>query len=101
MVIKEDSDGSSYPNTSVWSGVIGRLQRGEADIGVPGFGISSRRLTAVDFSIPVFTADIRLFIKKPDTSKVKWNAYFEVFDEFWFKKLISIYSYENCYFDIC
>ncbi|XP_035223526.1 glutamate receptor ionotropic, delta-1-like [Stegodyphus dumicola] len=51
-VIPPDKEwGSRLPNGS-WSGIIGMLQRGEADIGISAIFITEQRLGVVDFSTP-------------------------------------------------
>ncbi|XP_035216727.1 glutamate receptor ionotropic, delta-1-like [Stegodyphus dumicola] len=51
-VIPADKEwGSRLPNGS-WSGIIGMLQRGEADIGMSGLFFTEQRLEVVDFSTP-------------------------------------------------
>ncbi|XP_035223525.1 glutamate receptor ionotropic, delta-1-like [Stegodyphus dumicola] len=51
IVMPPDKEwGSRLPNGS-WSGIIGRVQRGEADIGISA-AITEQRLAVVDFSTP-------------------------------------------------
>lgn len=76
--ITEPSPGAFDPITSNWSGVIGRLVKNEADLGFDAFTITSRRLDAVDFTLPLVIGKTRLYFKKMDLVHVKWGAYLEV-----------------------
>lgn len=61
-----------------WTGVIGEVVSGMVDIGVAEFSITSHRMDAVDFTLPLILSHIRVYFKKPDDSAVKWSAYFKV-----------------------
>ncbi|XP_037800571.1 glutamate receptor ionotropic, delta-1-like [Penaeus monodon] len=55
--------GHKLPNGS-WQGVIGLVARGEADISVP-LSITTERLTAIDFTEPVFIDEFAIAYKLP------------------------------------
>ncbi|GFV45218.1 putative glutamate receptor [Trichonephila clavipes] len=54
-----------------WSGIIGMVNRSEADIGISGLGIFEDRFRAVDFSFPYTTDGITFAIIKQTS---KWEA---------------------------
>ena len=78
--IYEPSFGSLDEQSKRWSGVVGLLADGKADIGVSDFTISNHRLDVVDFTWPLVLSKSRLFIKEPDGSTVQWSGYFEVYN---------------------
>ena len=87
--IYEPSFGHLNEQAKQWSGVVGVLADGKADIGVSDFTISNRRLDVVDFSLPLVLSKCRLFIKKPGGSTVQWSGYFKVHDNF-YKKICCL-----------
>ncbi|XP_076056372.1 glutamate receptor 2-like [Oratosquilla oratoria] len=57
--------GSPFPNGS-WYGMLGMLQRNEADIAQVGpFGVTLERAQVVDFSYPIFVSDHIILQKRP------------------------------------
>ncbi|GBO34201.1 hypothetical protein AVEN_238446-1 [Araneus ventricosus] len=65
LVIAEDREwGRILPNGS-WTGIIGNIQKGAADIADSYLGITEQRATVVDFSTVYLTDDITFAIKKP------------------------------------
>ncbi|RWS30036.1 glutamate receptor, partial [Leptotrombidium deliense] len=63
-VVKDSMYGIEDENGE-WRGLIGEIQRGEADLAVADLTITSQREQAVDFSFPYMTFGIGLVIKKP------------------------------------
>ncbi|XP_063982902.1 glutamate receptor ionotropic, kainate 2-like [Diachasmimorpha longicaudata] len=78
-VFPEDFYGSWDPKTAEWSGLIGRIQRNEADIGVSPIAMTHGRLNVVDFTIPMVSGETRLYVRKLDGARVRWQAYFKAF----------------------
>ena len=74
----DGSFGSQNENKS-WNGIIGMLERGEADLGVTLLTVSESRLKVVDFSIPAKPPRYALIIAKPDSSDVNSCLYFDAF----------------------
>ncbi|GFT82723.1 lig_chan-Glu_bd domain-containing protein [Nephila pilipes] len=64
---------SDYGN-GTWSGIVGMVQRGEADMGVMGLTLSERTLKAVDFSIP-YSALEYIFVTKVPGEMPKVSAF--------------------------
>ncbi|KAG8196122.1 hypothetical protein JTE90_007858 [Oedothorax gibbosus] len=74
VVIPEDGEyGFLTPNGS-WTGVIGMVQRGEADLSMGGLIITEQRRRDVDFSRPYLITPLSFAIGKPQKHHLK-NAY--------------------------
>ncbi|GFT65284.1 lig_chan-Glu_bd domain-containing protein, partial [Nephila pilipes] len=56
--------GSRY-NNGTWDGIIGMVQRGDADMGVMALSISEERWNAVDFSLPYGVLEKGFATKEP------------------------------------
>lgn len=50
-----------------WTGLMGSIQKEEADLAVAPLSIVSKRLEAVDFTLPVMSAGLRILYKAPDS----------------------------------
>ncbi|GFY61789.1 putative glutamate receptor [Trichonephila inaurata madagascariensis] len=73
-----------------WTGIIGMVNRGEADIGISGLGIFEDRFRAVDFSFP-YTTDGITFVMIKQTSKWEALEFIRFFDLWtWFSILGSL-----------
>ncbi|XP_076651475.1 glutamate receptor-like isoform X3 [Halictus rubicundus] len=70
--------GVRLPN-GTWTGSIKMLLEDEADLAATELMMTSDRLDAVKFTTPVYSTKCRVYIKKPDTMAVKWNAYLAPF----------------------
>ncbi|GFS76937.1 uncharacterized protein NPIL_135391, partial [Nephila pilipes] len=64
---------SNYGN-GTFGGIVGMVQRGEADMGIMGLTISERTAGAVDFSIP-FSALEYIFLTKEPKQMPKISAF--------------------------
>lgn len=71
--------GSWNEDKGIWTGVIGELISGRADIGVAEFSMTTSRLNIVDFTFPLILSRNRIYFKTPDGSFIHWSAYFKVF----------------------
>ncbi|THK32992.1 probable glutamate receptor [Diachasma alloeum] len=75
--------GTSYgawnPETSSWTGIIGKLENNEADLAVSEFRITQERLNVVDYTVPIGVGGTRLYLRKLDAARLQWNAYFKAF----------------------
>ncbi|GFU31846.1 lig_chan-Glu_bd domain-containing protein [Nephila pilipes] len=65
LVLPNDGKYGSRDNNGTWNGVIGLVQRGEADIGLATLSITEDRWGIVDFSIPYAIADRVFAVKEP------------------------------------
>ncbi|XP_020292091.1 glutamate receptor ionotropic, delta-2-like [Pseudomyrmex gracilis] len=72
-----DEYGSWSWHDMAWTGVIGQLVTGKADIGVSELTITSSRLYAVDFTMPLIRLRNRLYFKQPNGFNVQWSGYFK------------------------
>ncbi|GBN04506.1 Glutamate receptor ionotropic, kainate 2 [Araneus ventricosus] len=50
-----------------WTGVIGEVMKGKADMAVAGLSINSKRENAVDFTLPFMNTGISILYQKPTT----------------------------------
>ncbi|XP_063993279.1 glutamate receptor 1-like [Diachasmimorpha longicaudata] len=71
--------GAWNPETSSWTGVIGKLEQNEADLAVSEFRITEERLNVVDYTVPIGVGGTRLYLRKLDAARLQWNAYFKAF----------------------
>ncbi|THK33022.1 probable glutamate receptor [Diachasma alloeum] len=76
-IIWEDDYGAWNPETSSWTGAIGRIHRQEADLGVSDFMFSTHRSTAVAFTSHFTSAGFYLYLNKRYMARLHWNAYFK------------------------
>lgn len=77
-ILWENFTGSWDPKTSSWTGLIGRVHRGEIDIGVQFIVFTKERLDAVSFTSPIITDFLQLHYRKYTIPYVVWNAHFQV-----------------------
>ncbi|XP_076302865.1 putative glutamate receptor [Lasioglossum baleicum] len=73
-----DSWGVRMPNGR-WTGLIRMLVEGEADLAAAELMMTSSRLDAVRFTTSIYSTKCRVYIRRPDTTAVKWNAYLAPF----------------------
>ncbi|XP_019888793.1 glutamate [NMDA] receptor subunit 1-like [Ooceraea biroi] len=74
-----DAYGSWNQQRNMWTGVIGQLVVGKADIGVSEFTLMPGRMDVVDFTLPLIHSRSRLYFKQPDSTDVHWSGYFQAF----------------------
>ena len=66
-----------------YTGIIGRLHRGESNWSISQFSYNTERGLVIDFSKPISYAPKRIVTKKPK-DELNWAAYTSVFtNEFW------------------
>ncbi|XP_035714501.1 probable glutamate receptor [Folsomia candida] len=59
-----------------WSGMVGMLERKEADIAMMSFSLTAARQKVMDFSPPVEYSSVRLLIRRDwQNAELKWSAY--------------------------
>ncbi|XP_064481900.1 glutamate receptor 1-like [Ornithodoros turicata] len=63
QLVKDDHYGSL--SVSGWNGMIGEVERGDADIALGGLTITSARKNVVDFTHPFLATDIAALSKRP------------------------------------
>ncbi|KAI4485056.1 hypothetical protein M0802_012814 [Mischocyttarus mexicanus] len=79
VVSEVDEYGSWNQHENTWSGAIGEIYSGRADISFSDFAMSSARLNVVDFSFPLFRTKNSLFFRDPHIYAIKWSTYFLTF----------------------
>ncbi|KAI4485059.1 hypothetical protein M0802_012817 [Mischocyttarus mexicanus] len=75
--VEEYGSWNQYENT--WSGAIGEIYYGRADISISDFAMTSSRLNVVDFSFPFFLTRNCFFFRDPHIFAIKWSTYFSTF----------------------
>lgn len=74
--VKEYGNWDSKKN--VWSGAIGEILAGHADISISDFAMSSEEFEVVDFSFPLLFATNKFYIQKLREFEIDWSSYFQV-----------------------
>ncbi|XP_014209295.1 glutamate receptor-like [Copidosoma floridanum] len=88
--IESDCKGSLLTNGS-WTGVIGLLQRNEADLAANGLIMTIDKMNVIEFTFPIFLSKSRIFIKNPSKEEIKWTAYIDPFPfDVWVSILIFL-----------
>ncbi|XP_076677005.1 uncharacterized protein LOC143373531 isoform X2 [Andrena cerasifolii] len=91
FVAHEQDYGSFNITTKRWSGAMRLVASGSVDIGVSDFSMTNTRLDFVDFTIPLLTTRINLYIKEPGYFAVKWFAYYKGFGfTVWISIIVTI-----------
>ena len=78
IVAEEYAYGSFNITMQRWSGAMRLVASGAVDIGISDFSMTNTRLDYVDFTIPLLTTRVNLYIKEPGYFAVKWFAYYKV-----------------------
>ncbi|XP_033321571.1 putative glutamate receptor isoform X2 [Megalopta genalis] len=79
LVSRNPEFGFYNTTTGRWSGVIGTIVSGAADIGIGDFSMINDRMDYVDFTTPIMTVRQSLYFKQPEMFAVKWSAYYKAF----------------------
>ncbi|KAF8792738.1 Glutamate receptor ionotropic like protein [Argiope bruennichi] len=64
-LVKDEEFGKE--KNGMWTGVIGEVMQGKADMAVAGLSINSKREKAVDFTLPFMNTGISILYQKPTT----------------------------------
>ncbi|XP_043487217.1 glutamate receptor 2-like [Polistes fuscatus] len=67
-------------DNQIWTGAVGEIAAGRADIAIGEFSLTNSRLDVVDYILPVLVSHMCFYIKDPLYDNVKWTGYFKVFD---------------------
>ncbi|XP_066982232.1 probable glutamate receptor [Macrobrachium rosenbergii] len=62
-----------------WTGMIGEVLDGKADIAVAPLDITLLRSQAVDFAMPLVDSGYKMIMKRPNAQDVVWTAYTRLF----------------------
>ncbi|GFR08821.1 glutamate receptor ionotropic, delta-2 [Trichonephila clavata] len=79
IVFPEDNEYGREVNGGNWTGLIGMVQRGEADIAIGTLGINEKRMQVVDFSFP-YTADKLTFVVLKPSEWLMAFGFFNLLD---------------------
>ena len=90
IVISDTEYYGSKQSDGNWSGIIGMLIRGEADMSVSGLTSNEERREVVNFTFPLYVSDVSFITNKPEPHP-KTFAIFETFSfEVWIGITVSI-----------
>lgn len=80
LVAKEREYGSWNDTGHYWTGATKLLYEKKIDLLVTDLALTSLRMTAIDYTIPLLNVYSLLYVKKPQSGTVvKWLGYFKVF----------------------
>ena len=79
QVVKDGKYGAFNPTTKQWSGLIGEVVRGEADIALSDLTINEQRSQVVDFTHPFMDAGIGVLVKVARRGKNNWTGFMDPF----------------------
>ncbi|GFY77133.1 lig_chan-Glu_bd domain-containing protein [Trichonephila inaurata madagascariensis] len=79
IVFPEDNEYGREVNGGNWTGLIGMVQRGEADIAMGTLGINEKRFRVVDYSFP-YTADKLTFVVLKPSEWLMAFGFFNLLD---------------------
>ncbi|CAL1283898.1 unnamed protein product [Larinioides sclopetarius] len=90
-LVKDEEFGKE--KNGVWSGVIGEVMRGKADMAVAGLSINSKREKAVDFTLPFMNTGISILYQKPTTKVTSLFSFLSPFSaEVWTYLMITVFA---------
>ncbi|GFS39585.1 lig_chan-Glu_bd domain-containing protein [Trichonephila inaurata madagascariensis] len=76
IVFPEDNAYGHEVSGGNWTGVVGMVQRGEADLGIATIGVNENRFGVVEFSFPYTTDRLTFAVLKPS----EWLTAFGFFN---------------------
>lgn len=79
MIREDKSNGNRNPKTNTWSGMIGDIINGTADLAIADLTINSERAEAVDFTAPFMNLGIRILFKKPEQASPSFFSFADPF----------------------
>jgi hypothetical protein len=90
-VVKDGKYGALNHTTGQWSGLIGEVVRGEADIAVSDLTINEQRSKVVDFTHPYMDAGMAVLVKVARRGKSNWTGFMDPFDvKLWIALIVCI-----------
>ncbi|GFY73539.1 uncharacterized protein TNIN_263221 [Trichonephila inaurata madagascariensis] len=90
VVFPEDHEFGRELNNGSWTGIVGMVQRGEADLAIGTLQTNEDRFRAVDFSFP-YTTDGMTFVVLKSSEWSKAFGFLELFDLTTWMLLICIF----------
>ncbi|GBO03599.1 Glutamate receptor ionotropic, kainate 2, partial [Araneus ventricosus] len=90
-LVKDEEFGKE--KNGVWSGVIGEVMQGKADMAVAGLSINSKREKAVDFTLPFMNTGISILYQNPTTKVTSLFSFLSPFSaEVWTYLMITVFA---------
>ncbi|XP_028404580.1 glutamate receptor ionotropic, NMDA 1-like [Dendronephthya gigantea] len=78
-IVKDRKYGALDETTGQWSGLIGEVSRGEADMAVSDLTINEQRSKVVDFTHPYMDAGMAVMVKVSRREKNNWTGFMDPF----------------------
>ena len=71
--------GSWNQSSKIWSGAMGQVENGKADLIASLYLMTPKRFSSFDYTVPIKGFETSLIIRKPSTKLViSWTGYFMV-----------------------
>ena len=77
--VKDSKYGALNKTTGRWSGLVGEVSRGEADMAVSDLTINEQRSKVVDFTHPYMDAGMAVMVKVSRRDKNNWTGFMDPF----------------------
>ena len=91
QVVKDGKYGALNHTTGQWSGLIGEVARGEADIAIADLTINEQRSKVVDFTHPYMDAGMGVLVKVSRRDKDNWTGFMDPFAaNLWIALVVSV-----------
>ncbi|XP_046833822.1 glutamate receptor ionotropic, kainate 2-like isoform X3 [Vespa crabro] len=99
--VQTDSVYGSYINkTGKWSGMIGKIMAGRADLAITDLTITSDRESAVDFTMPFMNLGISIIFKKPTKATPSLFSFLSPFSNDVWLCLLASYIFVSVLFSV-
>ena len=79
QVVKDGKYGALNHTTGQWTGLIGEVVRGDADIAIADLTINEQRSKVVDFTHPFMDAGMGVLVKVARRDKNNWTGFMDPF----------------------
>ncbi|KAJ4450810.1 hypothetical protein ANN_02240 [Periplaneta americana] len=87
----EDDAWGSLESNGSWNGMIGMLQRSQAQVAVTMFSMTLQRKDVVDFTVPITLMRYAMYIQEKTLMKPNWMSFFAPFSQMlWITIIITI-----------
>ncbi|XP_024943092.1 glutamate receptor ionotropic, kainate 2 isoform X2 [Cephus cinctus] len=88
---KDTKYGSKNPETGEWDGMIGKIQKDEADLAITDLTITSERESGADFTKPFMLVGISILYRKPTSAPPSLFSFLSPFSKEVWLYLIGAY----------
>ena len=90
-LVKDGKYGALNHTTNMWSGLIGEVVRGEADIAISDLTINEQRSKVVDFTHPYMDVGMGVLVKVARRGKDNWTGFMDPFaPNLWIALIVCI-----------